>query len=77
MLDPDISTNAQIAAFVYLGIAILIFLGSIIWVYYDANARGKSGCCIAAMVLVFAWPLSIIVWIASRPEKKNRLTPKA
>ena len=43
------------------------YLLSIVWAGRDANARGKSGCLVAFLVWLF-WPLSLLVWIVSRPK---------
>lgn len=53
-------------------ILVLLFLGlliwSLVWVYGDAERRGKSGCVVVLLVLLSSWPVSLLLWIVSRPE---------
>jgi hypothetical protein len=53
-------------------IFVLLFLGlliwSLIWVYGDAERRGKSGCLVVLLVLLSSWPISLLLWIISRPD---------
>jgi hypothetical protein len=54
-------------------VAVIVFalmIWSLIWVYNDAEARGKSGCLVALLVFLLSWPLSLLVWIVFRPEKR-------
>ncbi len=54
----------------------LIFVGlmiwSLIWVYGDAEKRGKSGCLVALLVFLLSWPVSLLLWVVFRPEHKIR-----
>ncbi len=49
----------------------VLYIASILWAYGDAERRGKSGCLVALMVAVFSWPISLIVWLALRPENNR------
>ncbi len=55
---------------------ILIILGlliwSLIWVYRDAELRGKQGWLVVLLVLFLDWPISLVVWLVFRPEVKKR-----
>lgn len=52
----------------YLGLAFLIFfIWSIVWVYHDAKARGRSGCLFAILVF-FTWPVGLPLWLFFRIE---------
>ena len=58
---------------IILVIAIL-FVWSFIWMYKDAQLRGKSGCLVVLVLLFFVtWPLSIIIWLVCRPNIRNDL----
>ena len=46
-------------------VSVLLFVISIIWIFFDARKRGKSGL-LAALI---AWPLSLLIWMALRPAK--------
>jgi hypothetical protein len=52
-----------------LGIVILSLIAwSLYWVYSDAEARGKQGWLVALLVILCKWPLSLLLWMASRPD---------
>lgn len=54
---------------------ILVVLGlliwSLIWVYRDAENRGKPGWVVLLMVLFLNWPFSLLIWLVFRPELKQ------
>jgi hypothetical protein len=55
-----------------LGLIILgLLVWSIIWVYGDAEKRGKSGCLVALLVFLLEWPISLLVWLVFRPDLKS------
>jgi hypothetical protein len=55
----------------FLGIAIvLVYVGSIVWAYHDAERRGKSGCLVALLVIFLTWPVGWIIWLIFRPDHK-------
>ena len=53
------------------GIILCAWIGSVIWVYLDAEIRGKDGWVVAFLVSLCVWPLSIVVWLAIRPPRKQ------
>ncbi|MBN1222278.1 MAG: hypothetical protein JXB23_03465 [Candidatus Aminicenantes bacterium] len=54
--------------FVLLMLGVLVW--SLIWVYGDAEKRGKSGWLVVIMVFLLNWPASLLVWLVFRPELK-------
>jgi len=48
-----------------------IYCGSIAWAWRDAQARGRPGWAAALLVAAAFWPLSLLVWILFRPDKKS------
>ena len=54
----------------------LVLLGlliwSLVWVYGDAEKRGKPGWVVALMVFLLNWPISLLVWVVFRPEEKTK-----
>jgi hypothetical protein len=60
---------------------IVIVLGlliwSLVWVYRDAEKRGKSGALVALLVFLLEWPVSLLVWLVFRPEIKPSPVAKA
>jgi hypothetical protein len=59
-------------ALIALGSAVLLglLIWSLVWVYKDAEARGKPGCIVALLVFLLSWPLSLLAWIVFRPESR-------
>ncbi len=48
-------------------LGMLLYIGSIIWAYRDAERRGKPGWLVALLVALLSWPLSLLVWVLFRP----------
>ena len=44
-----------------------IFVGSLVWLYLDAEKRGKSRLVALLFVLLTGWPASFIWWFWLRP----------
>ena len=54
------------------GLAMLIlYVFVILWVYRDAEARGKSGCLVAILVTLISWPIGLIAWLIFRPSGRR------
>lgn len=53
-------------------ILLILFLLPVIWlhvwVYQDAENRGKSGCLVLLLVLLVSFPIGIIAWLVFRPD---------
>ena len=49
----------------------VIWLLSLIWVYRDAETRGRNGLFVTAVVAVL-WPFSLFGWSTVRPPKSKR-----
>jgi hypothetical protein len=45
-----------------------IYIASIVWVYRDANRRGKSGILVALLVALISWPIGLVVWLIIRDK---------
>jgi hypothetical protein len=45
-----------------------LFIWSLIWVYGDAEKRGKPGWLVVIMVFFANWPVSLLIWLVFRPE---------
>ena len=50
----------------FLSAIALLYVGSVVWVYRDAETQGKRGWVMAALVALFFWPISLVVWVFSR-----------
>ena len=58
-----------ILPFILLILGLLIW--SLVWVYGDAERRGKPGWLVVLLVLFLDWPFSLLVWLVFRPEVKG------
>ena len=47
----------------------VIYIGSVIWAFADAQYRGKSGCLVALLVLLLVWPVGLVIWLLIRPSR--------
>lgn len=47
----------------------IVWLLSGFWVARDARSRGKPGWLVGLLALFVGWPISLLVWIALRPER--------
>lgn len=45
----------------------LVYGLSLVWVFFDARRRGRSGVLVALLVAVVLWPVGLIVWLFVRP----------
>jgi hypothetical protein len=62
---------AAIMTFLVVMFALLIY--SLVWVYKDAESRGKKGWLVALLVFLFNWPWSLLLWYVFRPEHRTPL----
>lgn len=56
-------------AFFLIPIAIYLWTG--VLVYRDAKRRGKPPMLVSVLALLLVWPISLLVWIALRPDEKR------
>lgn len=42
-----------------------------VWAARDAAQRGKPGWLVGLLVMFIGWPVSLLVWIALRPENRR------
>ncbi len=60
-----------IGSILFMVIFLVLWIGSLIWVYQDAEKLGKSGC-IWLLLLWFTWPIGLIAYLVVR-DKEVRL----
>ncbi len=53
-------------------VILVLLIWSLVWVYGDAEKRGKPGWIVALMVFLLNWPISLLVWVVFRPEEKTK-----
>ena len=47
-----------------------LFIWSLYWTYKDAKARDKQPLLVVALVALLNWPVSLLLWLVIRPNKK-------
>ena len=65
--------DAGAAVLILTGVAAVLWVGSLIWVYRDAKKRGLNGTIsllVTALVGFTAWPLTVIGWVILRPKEQ-------
>ena len=63
--------SGSIGGIIVTIICIGLLIWSLRWVYSDAEARGKDGCLVAFLVFLISWPISLLVWMAFRPDLQS------
>jgi hypothetical protein len=59
---------ALIITILLILVCLAIYIASIVWVYRDANRRGKSGTLVALLVALISWPIGLVVWLIIRDK---------
>ena len=53
---------------VNLSVLVIVFVaGSLAWVYFDAQQRGRSGC-LWLLIALFTWPLGVLAYAFLRDK---------
>ena len=67
-----VGINAGVVIGIIFGVPILALLpASLVWVYRDAEGRGKTGC-LWLLIAFFTWPFGVLAYLVLR-EKPVRL----
>ena len=66
--DSTAATITIIFAVIIGLIVFALYIASLVWVYRDANRRGKSGILVALLVAIISWPLGLLVWVLLRDK---------
>ena len=64
----DANTVQSTLSLIFLLSIFGLYVWSIIWAYSDAEKRGKSGCLVSLLVVIFSWPIGLIAWVVFRPD---------
>jgi hypothetical protein len=51
-----------------MGVFLLLYIGSLIWVFTDSQNRGKTGC-IWLLLVLFTWPIGLIAYFVVRDQE--------
>jgi hypothetical protein len=68
MSGDEFGTLMIIGSILFMIIFLVLWIGSLIWVYQDAEKRGKSGC-IWLLLLWFTWPFGLIAYLVVRDQE--------
>ena len=49
-----------------------LLIWSLVWVYRDAEVRGKEGWLALLVVFFMNWPFSLLIWMLFRPDIKEK-----
>jgi len=71
MSGDEFGSLITIGSILFMVIIFVLWIGSLIWVYQDAEKLGKSGC-IWLLLLWFTWPIGLIAYLVLR-DKEVRL----
>jgi hypothetical protein len=69
MLTPE-----QISSFAAFGPVLTVAVAAVLsaaWVFKDAQQRGKNPWLVSLLVLFAGWPVTLVVWLVFRPNKKG------
>jgi len=65
-MSADTFGNLLIVVGGLCGAAMLVLLAaSLIWVYFDAQAQGKTGC-LWLLIAFFTWPFGVLAYLVLR-----------
>jgi len=68
-MDANIFGNLMLIVGIFFGLSMmLLFIISLIWVYRDAQKRGKTGC-LWLLIVFFTWPFGLIAYLLLRDQE--------
>ncbi len=68
-MTPETFGNVLVILGIVFGILILVlYLGSLVWLFRDAEGRGKTGC-LWVLIVFFTWPFGLIAYILLRDQE--------
>jgi len=68
-MDANIFGNLMLIVGIFFGLLMmLLFIISLIWVYRDAQKRGKTGC-LWLLIVFFTWPFGLIAYLLLRDQE--------
>ena len=64
--DSGMAIGITIIAIIIVLVCLALYIASIVWVYRDAQRRGKNGVLVALLVALISWPMGLLVWLLIR-----------
>ena len=67
-MSADTFGGVLVVAGIFLGVLTLVLLAaSLVWVYLDAQKRGKTGC-LWLLIAFFTWPFGVVAYLVLRDK---------
>lgn len=67
-MSPDAFGNLLVIFGVLCGaVCLVLFAVSLVWVFLDAEARGKTGC-LWLLIAFFTWPFGLLAYVLLRDK---------
>ena len=67
-MSPDVFGSLLVLFGVLCGVVFLVlFAVSLVWVYRDAESRGKTGC-LWLLIAYFTWPFGLLAYVLLRDK---------
>lgn len=66
-----VTVLAQAIPLILILAGFILYFGSGVWAYRDAELRGKPPLLVCLLVLLVSWPISLLIWIALRPAPRR------
>jgi hypothetical protein len=57
-----------IGGFLFSLLMMVLYIVSLVWVYNDSEARGKTGC-LWVLIVFFTWPFGLIAYYLLRDQE--------
>ena len=57
-----------IGGFLFSLLMMILYVVSLVWVYNDSEARGKTGC-LWVLIVFFTWPFGLIAYYLLRDQE--------
>ena len=57
-----------IGGFLFSLLMMILYVVSLVWVYNDSEARGKTGC-LWVLIVFFTWPFGLIAYFLLRDQE--------
>lgn len=68
MSGDEFGSLLVIGSILFSAVFLVLWIGSLIWVYQDAEKLGKSGC-IWLLLLWFTWPIGLFAYLVLRDKE--------
>lgn len=57
-----------VSGFLFALVMMVLYIVSLVWVYNDSEARGKTGC-LWVLIVFFTWPFGLIAYFLLRDQE--------